>query len=226
LIPLSIYSFRFSVYPSFLFSHLRFRRIRMPSPSSSNIIEQPPQSTLYEQANALMETLTHQLLTIYEQLRHRLCPLWCAMWNKQRPATEPLLPTGLPELVEEPPSHSLEKQSEELKKRLARIRAQLEEKQKGCDILRQGWQKEANALKVKMEELIQMDRESEDSFKEQAHAVLEDLRKKITVVERTREERLAQVQDKISEHRLAMSNVHKEAEASLARVSQAISALP
>ncbi|MCO5563588.1 hypothetical protein L7F22_017233 [Adiantum nelumboides] len=196
----------------------------MPSP----LVEQPPsQDSLSVKANVWVGFVKHHLLLVYEELRRTFCPLLCAIFgSKKRPTTtEPLLHTGLPELIDDQPAdrHSLEKYLEELKKKLAYLCAQLQAKIKESDSVKKPWQQEAEALKIKLEELIQKDRENEESFKEEAYALLDDLHKRIMVVERSCKEQLAQVQEKLREHRSAMSKLNEEALSSLAKVSQAIS---
>ncbi|MCO5581363.1 hypothetical protein L7F22_035245 [Adiantum nelumboides] len=192
----------------------------MPSP----LVEQPPsQDSLYVKANVWVGCLKQQLILVYEELRRTFCPFFCAIFGRPT-TTQPLLHTGLPELIDDQPDrHSLDKYLEELKKKLAYLCAQLQAKLMESDSVKKPWQQEAEALKIKMEELIKKDRENEETFKEEAYALLDDLHKKIMVVEHSCKEQLAQVQDKLREHRSAMSKLHEEAVSSLGKVSQAIS---
>ncbi|MCO5571854.1 hypothetical protein L7F22_025602 [Adiantum nelumboides] len=192
----------------------------MSSPPS-HILHSPSQGTLYEQASVWTDTLKTHLQVKVEELRSALYSSWVALWSNQRPT---FVPIALPSTATTHPeistklTHSLERQCEELKK-------ELKAKREEFDKMREAWGKEVKALKMKMEHLIEKDRESNDNMRAQAHHLLEDLHQRLVEIEHTRTAHLAQMQKEISEHRMAMSNLHKEAEASLAKVSQAISTL-
>lgn len=195
---------------------------------ASHLVEQqpPPQKGIpYEQIMGLLSMARSILQSKCDQFGHVVGPMWSTLWNKYRPNGTLLLPPssgGHPTVLEEPKG-SLGERYLEIKERLKKAHTQLNAKNEECQNVRRAWDEEVRDLKLKMEKLIQKDKETEHFLKEKSHELSEALLKRLDDIEHMREEHLAQMQSKLSEHHLAMSKLHEEAEASLAKVTQAIS---
>eukprot|EP00250_Pteridium_aquilinum_P001230 c11438_g1_i1 orf=182-778(-) len=188
---------------------------------SSHLVEQPRQGIKCEEIPVNPSSLMGIFQAKYEQLGRLVYPMWSTMWNKQKTSL-PSSSTGLLDILKEPEG-TLEEKYKEFKERLAKAHAQLKEKDEECEHIRHTCGGQVKALNSKMEELMQKDVERENFLKEQAHNLSEDFHKRLADVEHKCEEQLEQVQKKINEHRLAMSNLYEEVQESLTKVSQAIS---
>lgn len=192
----------------------------------SQVVEQPLHNVVYEQAIAWLTMVGSTLQSKCDQLGRLVCPALSTAWNKYIATVESILPPSLREGYHSIPWQQngiLEEQCKELEERLEKTHIEMNAKIEEHQIMRRAWDEQIKAIKSKMDKLNQNNQEMEDFLKDQSQSLLEDLHKRLVNIEHTRQETLAEVQSKLDEHHLAMNTLHEEAQASLTKVTQAIS---
>ncbi|KAH7287087.1 hypothetical protein KP509_32G037400 [Ceratopteris richardii] len=173
-----------------------------------------PESYVFDQASLWLGIARSQLQHRYEQARQALVPLWSALWNNHSPPA-----SESHEALQE----RLRKHCEELERKLSEALTALRLKEEECHDVRFYFEKEMAALRRQMEDAARNASQREASLKQRTLSLVEDLRKRMTEIERERQERLNLLQQKLHEHRSAMASLHQASEACVTNVSNALS---
>eukprot|EP00250_Pteridium_aquilinum_P001108 c11315_g1_i1 orf=43-459(+) len=128
--------------------------------------QQPRQGVQYEKILATLSNVKSILQAKCEQVGKLVYPMWSIVWNKPKTLLPPSSSTEHYEILEEEPKGSLEERYKELKERLARVQAKLEEKHEECERIWHTCGEQVKALNSKMEDLKQKGEERENFLKE------------------------------------------------------------